>query len=121
MSPDVLEGLNFHRQSMRRMLEAHADLLNNLQTEDPSLIERGALASVLHSFYMGVESIMRLVTVAYGEKLEKTERWHVQLLRNAANANDYRPALISASTVDKLYGYLAFRHRFRNLYTDVLN
>jgi hypothetical protein len=43
--------------------------------------------------------------------------WHRRLLTNAALAlPKLRPAILTAESVRSLEPYLAFRHRFRNLY-----
>lgn len=58
MSPELRDNIAHHRASLHRMLDSHHDLLARLQSEHPTLIEREALAAVLHSFYSGIESIL---------------------------------------------------------------
>lgn len=121
MSPELRDQIEDHRNRLRRLLEAHRDLLARLETDQPTLIEREALGAVLHSFYMGIESIMRSIAKAFDGGVQKTEDWHRALISSMTAATPGRPALLSTSTAARIRAYLDFRHRFRNLYTDVLD
>ncbi len=121
MSPELRENIEHHRESLRRILGAHADLLHRLRTEQPTLIEREALGAVMHSFYMGIESIMRSVAKARGDQPRKSDAWHQELLGGLTKPGPGRAVLLSESTAARLYEYLTWRHRFRNLYTDALD
>jgi hypothetical protein len=64
---------------------------------------------------------MRSVSIAHDGHVRKTERWHSDLLASVATATPSRPALLSEPTAARLYDYLTYRHRFRNLYSDALD
>jgi hypothetical protein len=121
VSPELRDQIEDHRNRLRRLLEAHRDLFTRLAADQPTLIEREALGAVLHSFYMGIESIMRSIAKAFDGGMQKTEDWHRALISSMTAATPGRPALLSATTAARLRAYLDFRHRFRNLYTDVLD
>lgn len=72
---------------------------------------------MLHSFYTGIEFIMRSVADGFAEGPLTTGSWHAALLDNMRQSNIRRPALLSGSTADQLKKYMLFRHRFRNLYS----
>ena len=46
-------------------------------------------------------------------RLPESDAWHKELLNQMSKSTDRRPAVISASLVDTLSEYLAFRHLFR--------
>ncbi|MCB0083392.1 MAG: hypothetical protein KDE47_20765 [Caldilineaceae bacterium] len=43
------------------LFASYADLLARVQTKEPDIVEKTALASVLHSFYNGIEHIFEIV------------------------------------------------------------
>lgn len=54
-------------QLLRRLVAEHQPVIAASQTADPGLIEREALATMLHSFYTGIEGIMRTLCIALDE------------------------------------------------------
>ena len=50
----------------------------------PDLVEMTVLASVLHSFYNGIEAIFQLVSKEFGEDIETATHWHKELLSTMA-------------------------------------
>ena len=97
-----------------------AELLDKSASTEPSMVERAALGSVLHSFYTGLEGIFLTVAKRVDEQVPAGNRWHRDLLDQVAAATDRRTALISKETKESLQAYLAFRHFFRQAYTYVL-
>lgn len=54
----VFDKLEFEVSEIEKMLSSYDSLLELCKTNEPNLIEKTAAASVLHSFYTGVENII---------------------------------------------------------------
>ncbi len=78
---------------------------------DLSELELAGVAALLHSFYNGVENVLKQLLTARGVALPAGESWHKELL---ALANDQR--ILSATLFECLKLYLAFRHYFSHGY-----
>lgn len=75
-----------------------------------------ATAALLDTFYTGAEKAFRRIATELGGVPEGSG-WHRALLEDMAlEIPKLRPAVLSANTVRDLGQFLAFRHRFRNLY-----
>jgi hypothetical protein len=73
-------------------------------------------AALLETFYTGFEKALTRVASAFG-LAPQGPSWHRALLEDAAlDLVKVRPPVISPETGTRLDRYLAFRHRFRNLY-----
>jgi hypothetical protein len=121
VSPELRALIEDHRARLRRLLHDHHDFFIDLSRGDPSLVEREAAATVLHSFYTGVETILRSIADGLDGGVAKTDTWHATLLEAMARPTPARPAALSASTADRLREFMVFRHRFRNMYGFELN
>lgn len=76
-----------------------------------------ALASMLHDFYTGVEKIFLNIAREIDQYAPRSENWHRLLLEQMTlHLKDRRPVVIDKELAGDLLQYLAFRHRFRNLY-----
>ena len=78
-------------------------------TTEPSV---AAIAAYLMNFYNGIENIMKRCAKVYYKKLPSAGDWHKQLLQQSRMARKNKISLFSEDLVNKLYGYLAFRHFF---------
>jgi len=67
------------------------------------VIKRAARCAMLHSFYTGIEKILKLIA----------REWHRELLKQMSAATATRPAVLSPVLVEVLGEFLAFRHLFR--------
>lgn len=76
-----------------------------------SVLELAGTASLLSSFYHGVENILKQALFASGTALPTGAAWHRDLLQ-AACAH----GIVSPETRDRLAPYLAFRHFFTHAY-----
>lgn len=123
MSPELLALINEHVARLHRLVADHRDLVAELASREPSLIEREALGTALHSFYTGIEFILRAIAEGLGGRVEKTGAWHAALLESMRTASAPSPgaSLLSNPTADRLRDYLLFRHRFRNIYGSELD
>lgn len=88
---------------------------------EPDFIERAALASILHSFYNGVESLFVLIAKNIDNQLPKDDRWHKTLLDNMFNKTNTRSNVLEPEVKDSLIEYMEFRHFFRHAYSFQLD
>ena len=57
LAEKVISQVKFEIEQIGLLFEAYADLLERVQRRTPDLVEVTAVASVLHSFYNGLENI----------------------------------------------------------------
>jgi len=105
---------------LRRHLADHAPLVRKCAVSAPDRIEMSALGAMLQGFYGGVENFFKRVRIELNEGLPAGGGWHKVLLEAMALPGPQRPAVISASLVGILAGYLKFRHFFRGAYPFLL-
>ncbi len=60
----VISQIKFETGQIDLLFEAYADLLDRVQKRTPDLVEVTAVASVLHSFYNGLENIFLSIAKA---------------------------------------------------------
>ena len=92
-------------------------LLDLCQTKGPSFIELSALASVLHSFYNGFESISLLFIKYLGKNKPDDIKWHKSLLDIMFGDNSSNISLIREEIKQKIDNYRQFRHIIRFSYS----
>jgi hypothetical protein len=78
------------------------------------------LASVIHSFYNGVENIFQTIAKKVDRDLPDTGQWHRDLLKQMSKITDQREAVISNELMTQLAVYLGFRHFYRHSYSYML-
>ena len=117
MWDSLRKQVTFERTQLRRLVETHRSLLEKCATNPPSDIELSALAALLHSFYNGIESILKRTTLELGDRLPSSEFWHKDLLDAMTQATGQRPAVLSPGLQARLKEYMEFRHVFRHAYT----
>lgn len=94
---------------------AQADLAR--LSDEPVQLELRGLASYVHEFYTGIESIFERIAIELGEGLPQGEYWYADLLNQmAAEQPARRPAVIDEPLRARLRDYLRFRHFFRHAY-----
>lgn len=75
-----------------------------------------AAAAMLDTFYTGIERVLERIARVF-EYLPDGPAWHRELLTvSALDVPHARPPVLGEETAHVLTRYLAFRHRFRNLY-----
>jgi uncharacterized protein YutE (UPF0331/DUF86 family) len=99
-----------------RLIESHRSLLARPEETTPSQVEISAVGAMLHSFYNGVENILKRIASEVDGSVPSGEAWHQDLLELSARSTDRRPAVITEETREVLREYLQFRHFFRNAY-----
>lgn len=77
-----------------------------------------SIAHNLENFYLAVEEIFKMISVATAEGLPEGERWHSTLLKNMTKEiKGVRPSVITEETYELMDDYRKFRHLARNIYT----
>jgi len=104
-------------EQLRCLLAAHHELLSNAQRREPGVDEVPALAAILHSFYSGIERLLKRVAVEMDGGAPHGEFWHTELLESMTKASSKRPAVLSEALNETLQEYMDFRHVFRHAYT----
>ncbi|HIC88571.1 MAG TPA: hypothetical protein EYP04_04115 [Anaerolineae bacterium] len=120
MPEDPILALKGLVEDELKALERVAGQMDELLTrcaDPPTWIELTAMASLLHQFYTGVESIFERIGVTLGEGLPKSAYWHIDLLNQMAEKREkVRPAVIDEPLRARLKDYLDFRQFFRHAY-----
>jgi hypothetical protein len=119
--PELKEQLEVEQAQLRQLFEVHRPLLEKCRSQEPNAIELSALGAFLHSFYTGVENLFRRVTLELGGRMPQGEAWHQRMLQEMMQADERRPAFISAELGEQLKIYLGFRHVFRQAYSFQLH
>ncbi|MDP6524849.1 MAG: hypothetical protein QGH15_11560 [Kiritimatiellia bacterium] len=78
---------------------------------DLSELELAGVAALVHSFYNGVENVLKQVLQSRGIALPTGESWHKELILIAAESG-----VLSEETSHGIRDYLAFRHFFTHAY-----
>ena len=120
MSETLSERIQRDVALIDQLLEAYADLLVQVKQEPPDLVQVTALASVLHSFYNGLESVFMTIAREVDSTIPTGDRWHRNLLEQMGEANELRDAVLSSSLLLQIQDYLAFRHYYRHAYSFFL-
>ena len=117
---EVMAELELIRRSVDE-LSAIASEVGDEQ--DPGLRINAAAGALLHSFYNGVESILKRFAHYHGVPLPKGERYHVDLL-DLFRADEHvppLPPLLHDGLGDQLDPFRRFRHFFRSTYSFQLD
>lgn len=77
-----------------------------------STLELAGIGSLIHSFYNGIENILKQCLLSSSCSLPQGPAWHQDLLKQAEIQ-----AVISKTISKKLQPYLAFRHFFSHSYS----
>ena len=109
------------RGQLAHLIEVHRALIAHCAHTPPSAVEVSALAAMLHSYYTGIENILKRIALEVDGAAPRGEAWHRQLLDSMTACTLARPAVISRETRDRLREYLAFRHAFRQAYAFELH
>jgi hypothetical protein len=121
MSNDkVIKQIKFEIDQIDKLLESYHKLFRMSEITEPDLIEITALASVIHSFYNGVENIFQTIAKKVDRDVPDTGQWHRDLLKQMSKITDQREAVISNELMAQLAVYLGFRHFYRHSYSYML-
>ncbi len=117
MSDRLRKQIDVERQQLNRLIDEHRSLLDSCASNKPSAIELSALATLLHSFYSGIENSLKRVAIEIDGGVPSGDSWHRQLLTGMTKATNLRPPVLSEQLFETLSEYLAFRHFFRQAYS----
>ncbi|MBI3801188.1 MAG: hypothetical protein HY268_29980 [Deltaproteobacteria bacterium] len=120
MAEKVISQVTFEIGQIDQLLVAYADLWECTQQGTPDLVEMTAMASVLHSFYNGLENIFLSIAKGLDQEVPTSAQWHRDLLVQMARETANRNGVISAELAQKLADYLGFRHFYRHSYSFFL-
>jgi hypothetical protein len=116
----VISQIAFEIRQVDQLLEAYTDLLERVQRNTPDLVEVTAVASVLHSFYNGLESIFLSIARGIDADVPTGAQWHRDLLTRMAEPTSSRRRVLTTEVVYRLADYLGFRHFYRHSYSFYL-
>ena len=117
MWDQLREQVTLERGQLRRLLNVHRSLLAQCAVSPPNYIELSALAAMLHSFYSGIENILKRTTLELGDRMPGGESWHKELLDGMTQPTGNRKPVLSPGLRGRLKEYMEFRHFFRHAYT----
>ncbi|MCA9875618.1 MAG: hypothetical protein KC441_18230 [Anaerolineales bacterium] len=120
MSETISERIQRDTALIDQLLAAYANLFLQVKQKPPDLVQVTALASVLHSFYNGLESIFVTIAKEVDGTVPTGDRWHRELLEQMGSATEFRDAVLPLPLRSQIQNYLAFRHYYRHAYSFFL-
>lgn len=121
MARKAISQVEFELSQVEQLFEAYRDLLKRADEKNLDLIEVTALASVLHSFYNGLENIFLSIAKEIDSQVPTGTQWHRDLLTRMAETTLRRAAVLTPETAHRLAAYLGFRHFYRHSYSFFLD
>lgn len=115
-----MELIRFEIGQIDELLARYEPLLTKVQQDEPDLVELTALASVLHSFFTGIESIFVAIAKNIDGIPPGGPSSHRDLLNQMVEPSSARTAVLSSDSAAQLAEYLAFRHFYRHAYSFFL-
>ncbi len=91
----IKSQIQFQIQQINRLFGTYGPLLKECREKDPDLVEITAIASVLHSFYNGIENIFAIIAKKIDNSVFHGDQWHKKLLSEMAKKTEKRNAVIS--------------------------
>ncbi len=117
MLPDrIKEDIEFELGEIEILFQLYQQELSDAE-ESPNLVELTVMASVLHSFYNGIEKTLLIIAKSIDKNIPSDFNWHKSLLEQMAKENNQRKAVLTGDMKTKLLKYLGFRHFFRHSYS----
>ena len=120
MTDKIVSQVKFEIEQIDQLLMSFADLLTSVQKNTPDLVQVTALASVLHSFYNGLENIFLSIAKGVDDAVPTGAQWHRDLLTQMTRAASNRDPILTDELARQLAGYLGFRHFYRHSYSFFL-
>ena len=120
MDDTVVTQVTFEIGQIDHLLMVYDDLLARSLQTPPDLIELTAIASVLHSFYNGLENIFLVIAKRLDQHVPAGPQSHRDLLVQMIQPTTTRGSVISPELAQQLAMYLSFRHFYRHAYSYFL-
>ena len=105
---DLRERIEAEFENIEKVL---AELPKSEELPNLSVLELAGTAALLHSFYNGLENILKQILRARGANLPQGASWHKELIEEAL-----RMKVLPADLKENIGLYLAFRHYFSHAY-----
>ena len=121
MHSDLIEMISFQISEIEKLFEEYDSFFQNMNYDDPSVIDKTVIGSIMHSFYNGIENIFEIIAKNIDNFVPSGNKTHKELLNNIHMDNEKRSAIIDKETYDLLMDYLGFRHFYRHSYSFHLN
>lgn len=120
LTEKTVRQVRFEIRQIDQLLAVYADLIERAQRGTPDRVEVAAIASVLHSFYNGLENTFLSVAKGLDQEVPTGSQWHRDLLVQMSQETAKRGRVISADLARRLADYLGFRHFYRHSYSFLL-
>ena len=117
MDNKVISQVNFEISQIDELFKSYSSLLHRIRKVEPNMIEVTACASVLHSFYNGLENIFLSIVKRIDRNVPTGDRWHRDLLYQMGKETPERKQVLTNKTIDQLVDYMGFRHFYRHSYS----
>ena len=114
---ELISKIRFEIEEIDEIFKIYGELIDKVGSSVPNEIELAAFATVIHSFYNGVENTLLSISKAYEKVDLDNKNWHKNLLKQMVIKTDDRIPVISEGLKDVLAEFLAFRHFFRHSYS----
>jgi len=120
LTDKIVSQVKFEIEQIDQLLRSFAGLLTSVQENTPDLVQVTALASVLHSFYNGLENMFLSIAKGVDDAVPTGAQWHRDLLTQMTKATSNRGPVLTDELAHQLAGYLGFRHFYRHAYSFFL-
>ena len=117
MYKELVDEIEFQMSQIDRQFEDFGIYFHNMNYKTPDLTQITVMASILHSFYTGLESIFKMISNRVDDFTPTSSKSHQELLDHMYTKTSNREAVIDEDTYLLLNEYMKFRHVFRHGYT----
>ena len=121
MTYETILKIKFEISQVDMMINETEPLLKLVKNKIPDKVETAALGLFLHSFYNGIENILKFIIKDENGKLPSGIKWHKELLDLCFIEINGKSRLFKEKVKTILDDYLSFRHFIRNTYSYKLN
>ncbi len=118
--PTAMERMRVEIGRIEQLFLAYHDLLEQATVQEPDIVGQTAIASVLLSFYNGVETMFLAVAKEMDQQSPGGAQWHRDLLHQMTQSTASRPPVLSEETAASLNDYQSFRHFYRHSYSFLI-
>jgi len=118
---EIQEQIMVESAQIDQLLQLYRSVVAESVQSPPDFVKTAALATMLHSFYTGVENIFKRIAIGIDGGLPTGSASHSALLNVMVFSNEHRSAVISETSRIQLKMYMNFRHVFRHAYSFELD